>query len=133
MDNYDHMAHKTQNRQALKIAAPYYGALSHPTRGLSNLYFLIDIHPEEQKVAHMHVTVWNPSDSRDLGDWLKNKGVKALVCNAIEYCHQLELQKTGIKIESVSGSDIIHEIKNWLVHTAAELLNSIDPASDLKH
>ena len=127
------MAHKTQNKQLLKIAAPYYGALSHPTRGLSNLYFLLDIHPEEHKVAHMHVSVWNPSESFGLGDWLKNKGVKTLVCNAIENCHQLELQKTGIKVESVSGSDIIHEIKSWLANAAADLLNSIDPVSDLKH
>ncbi len=127
------MTHKKQKNPSLIIAAPYYGALSHPTRGLSNLYFLLDVHPAEQKVSHMHVTVWNPLDSCGLGDWLKNKGVKALVCNAIETCHQLELQKTGIQVASVSGSDIIHEIKNWLSHAATEFLSKIDPVSDLKH
>ncbi len=127
------MAHKTQKTQTLKIAAPYYGALSHPTRGLSNLYFLLDIHPEDHKVSHMHVSVWNPSDACGLGDWLKNLGVKALVCNAIENCHQQELQKTGIQIESVSGSDIIHEIKTWLSQAATDLRNRFDPLTDLKH
>ena len=127
MDIKEHMTHETTQNKTIKIAAPYYGALSHPTRGLSNLYFLMDIVPGEKKVAGMHVTVWNPAESGELSSWLKNAGVQTLVCNAIENCHHHELQETGIQVESVTGSDILQGITSWLSNLGADMLKPVDP------
>ena len=115
-------------KKVLTIAAPYYGSLSHPSRGLSQLYFLLDIHPEENRVAHMQVTVWNPAESSKLGGWLQQKGVQTLFCNSIEACHRQDLKSTGIRIESIVELDIIVGIKSWLAKTGSAFLNLPKPS-----
>ena len=122
------MSMQTNQKKALIIAAPYYGSLSHPTRGLSQLYFLLDIHPEEGRVTHIQVTVWNPAESLKLGGWLKQKGVQTLFCNSIEACHRLDLKSTGIRIESIIEHDIIVGIKSWLTKTGSAFLNLPKPS-----
>jgi len=116
------MNQTTQNH-ALKVAAPYYGSLSHPTRGLTNLYFLLDIHPQEQRVTRMHVTVWNPEESSELGSWLQSNGVQTLFCNTIENCHRQNLDRSGIRIESITGHDIINDISRWLTRAGSSFFN----------
>ena len=114
---------QTNPKKSFTIAAPYYGSLSHPTRGLSQLYFLLDIHPEEDRVTDIQVTVWNPAESSKLGGWLQQQGVQALFCNSIEACHRLDLKSNGIRVESIVEHDIIVGIKSWLTKTGSAFLN----------
>ena len=72
----------TQNKP-LKVAAPYYGSMNHPTGGLSNLFFLFDVNTSKQQVSHMHVTVWNPKDDNKLGSWLQQSGIQTFICSDI--------------------------------------------------
>ncbi len=122
------MTHEPTQNQPMTVAAPYYGALSHPTRGLSNLYFLLDLSQAGERVSQIHVSVWNPVDSAHLADWLKNQGVQTLICNDIEDCHQHELQETGIEVMPVAGTDILQEIRNWAKSIGTDLLAPVLPA-----
>jgi hypothetical protein len=104
---------KSQNNP-LRVAAPYYGDLNDPVRGLSHLYFLVDIDRSKREVSHMHVTVWNPSDDNLLGTWLNKMGVNALLCSSIEGCHKEELDASGVQTEEINRTDILAGINNWL-------------------
>lgn len=112
-----------QNTQKipLKIAAPYYGALNHPVRGLSRLYFLLDVNPEAGRVNSMHVSVWNPDETGDLGTWLQKMGATTICCNGIENNQELELAESGIRVESIKCRDIIDGVMNWLSQTGTGL------------
>ena len=112
----------TQNKP-LKVAAPYYGSLNHPTGGLSNLFFLFDININEQQVSHMHVTVWNPKDDKKLGSWLQQSGIQTFICNDIEDPQQQDLQASGISVEAIKSKDVVEGIKIWLAEAGAQLLN----------
>jgi hypothetical protein len=112
----------TQNKP-LKVAAPYYGSLNHPAGGLSNLFFLFDVNTSEQRVSHMHVTVWNPKDNIKLGSWLQQSGVHTFICNDIEVCQQQDIQASGIRIEPIKCNDVVEGIKTWLTETGTQFFN----------
>jgi len=108
------MINSNIKNESLKVAAPYYGNLNDPVRGLSNLYFLIDIDRSKRKVAHMYVSVWNPSDENRLGAWLNKMGVQTLLCSSIEGCHKEELNASGVHTQEIDRADTLTGINNWL-------------------
>lgn len=112
----------TQNKP-LKVAAPYYGSMNHPTGGLSNLFFLFDVNANEQRISQMHVTVWNPKNGNKLGSWLQESGVHTFICNDIEICQQNDLQAAGINIEPTKCNDMVEGIKIWLNKAGSQFFN----------
>jgi len=112
------MMNKNDQNNSIRIAAPYYGSMSHPSRGLNNLYFLIDIDRKSRQVERMHVSVWNPSENSRLGSWFSKNGIRTLICNTIENCLAKELNESGVRIDTLENvstdADIIKKIRTWL-------------------
>lgn len=111
-----------------KVAIPYYGDLSHPVRGLSNLYYLLEVNPENQTIAESDISVWTPATDNDLSSWLVGNGVRALFCNQIDPDHKRTLNHSGILIESHSNSNLLDSVVCWLKETGAALFTHNDAA-----
>ncbi len=121
------MPNETTHNAPLKVAAPYYGSLWHPVRGLSSLYLLLDVRPEDNTVTQVRVSVWNPAGGYGLGNWLKKMGATTLFCRGLENLQQSDLASAGIRVEPLGGRDTIEGIRNWLAEAGSSLSNPAGP------
>lgn len=62
------------------LAVPYYGKLYHDTTGYERVFFIVDYDPDLERAADIRLRVWDPNQTPDLYDWLKENGVLSIVC-----------------------------------------------------
>lgn len=98
-----------------KIAIPYYGNLTHPSRGFERIFFIIE-HDAQRPVQQQAVSlgIWDAKQSPFLTSWLQDIGVKEVICSKKPDEKTLvTMINAGIKVLS-GGSEVAKKLLKQL-------------------
>lgn len=93
-----------------KVAVPYYGNLTHPRTGLSNLFFLATIGEGQT----LELSVWDSQQHPRLADWFRSENVTGLLCRERDHHHLGELKREGIWVVGGSIGEPEQIYKDWI-------------------
>lgn len=125
---------KTNHRQkdATRIAVPYYGALSLPPSGLSRVFFMVEVTVENRSVDNISLQVWNPKKEPNLSTWLRQLGTDGVICSDNPSQYEVALNSEGIWVQWKQEGEVHEVVERWL-QTRAEGAQKVpheSPAAD---
>ncbi len=123
---------KTNQRQkdATRIAVPYYGALSLPPSGLSRVFFMVEVTVENRSVDNISLQVWNPKKEPNLSAWLRQLGTDGVICSDSPSQYEVALNGEGIWVQWKQDGEVHEVVERWLQgkHEGTQKLSYESPA-----
>lgn len=106
---------KTNYRKSrsVRIAVPYYGSISSPPFGLSRLFFIAELDPETRTVAEVILGVWDPKEESNLSTWLRQMGVKGIICSDAGSQYRIALNSDDIWIIWRQRGEAADLVERW--------------------
>ena len=86
------------------VAVPYYGRVHRAKFGYEKVYFLVDASSCTAKQLDVRLGVWDYKIDHSLPEWLKNNGVRSLVCREEPEGNLMKAMAT-LGIAVLSGAD----------------------------
>lgn len=106
--------HRQNDSNMTRIAVPYYGALSLPPSGLSRVFFMVEVKPENKSVDNISLQVWNPKKEPNLSSWLRQLGTNGVICNDNPSQYEVALNAEGIWIQWKQEGEVHEVVERWL-------------------
>lgn len=96
-----------------RIAVPYYGTISSPPFGLSRLYFVAEVDIETRSVIDITLAVWDPKAEANLSTWLRQIGVKGIICGDANSQYRSALNNENIWIIWRQEGEVAELVEKW--------------------
>ena len=99
-----------------KVAVPYYGMIYRSKFGFEKIYFLVDAFGSGVKEQEIRIGVWDHKTDHTLPEWLKNNGVRSLICREDPERHLKEkMSCLGIDVFDETDEDASRLMETLMV------------------
>jgi predicted Fe-Mo cluster-binding NifX family protein len=80
----------------LVVGIPVYAGRILPRFGIAREFLLGEVEREVPRVDGVRIELWDPSDRRGVGAWLRSFGVQGVICGGIHPRFRVALEAEGL-------------------------------------
>ena len=103
-----------QQNDIVRIAVPYYGALTLPPSGLSRVYFIVDVNRETKSIDNICLQVWNPKKEPNVSSWLRQLNTDGVICSDNPSKYEIALNTEGIWVQWKQEGEVHEVVERWI-------------------
>ncbi len=111
---------EVSEKNTIWVAVPYYCALLMPKRGLSRIYFFVQVDLVKGHICYQTMKIWPGQQIGSLASWLRSQGVQGVLSTDMAPKYVLELRHLGIWHWQAEASDSDDLISTWFARLAGE-------------